>query len=305
MKPEIYYFTGTGNSLIVACDVAKKVDGILISIPSLTDKNTIISKAEMIGIVFPVYYAIFGGVPLIVEQFVKKMKNLDSKYIFAICTHAGGPGRTIIYLKKLLQNQGGELDAGFTVMMSVPYSPGVKIKRAIFNKKIRAQEEIVKDSEKQQELYKAWSEKLELILNHINNHNKGIFETTPSFTKIISSPLRSLSKITFRSRYRKLAKISTDKSKYSFEDFIRLADKSFEVNENCNGCVICAQICPVNNIKIIENRPKWQHHCENCYACYVWCPNDAIYGEIVAYNKKYHHPDVKVSDMIKNKNLFV
>ena len=116
--------------------------------------------------------------------------------------------------------------------------------------------------------------------------------------------MHSLSKVLFRSHYKQLAKISSENSvqisKYKFENLIRLADKSFEVNDHCTGCGTCSQICPVNNIKIINNKPEWQHHCENCYACYVWCPNDAIQGEIVAYNKKYHHPDVKISDMMKS-----
>jgi Fe-S-cluster-containing hydrogenase component 2 len=50
---------------------------------------------------------------------------------------------------------------------------------------------------------------------------------------------------------------------------------------------------------MVEGRPVWQHHCETCYACYAWCPNGAICGNIVAYNEGYHHPKVQLSDMSK------
>jgi ferredoxin len=49
-----------------------------------------------------------------------------------------------------------------------------------------------------------------------------------------------------------------------FNELIPLADRSFQCNEKCNGCGICTRGCPVNNIKMVENRPFWQHHCENC-----------------------------------------
>ena len=77
------------------------------------------------------------------------------------------------------------------------------------------------------------------------------------------------------------------------------ADRSFRSDEKCNGCGICARVCPVGNIKMSDKKPVWQHHCENCIACYVWCPKEAITGEIVAYNELYHHPGVRLSDMLR------
>jgi flavodoxin len=62
---DVFYFSGSGNSLVVARDIAKELDGNLIPIPSIMDKTTIETDAEVIGIVFPVYYADFGGIPLI------------------------------------------------------------------------------------------------------------------------------------------------------------------------------------------------------------------------------------------------
>jgi flavodoxin len=51
MSTELYYFTGTGNSLAVARDIARKTDGRLISIPSLMDQESVESDADVLGIV--------------------------------------------------------------------------------------------------------------------------------------------------------------------------------------------------------------------------------------------------------------
>jgi formate hydrogenlyase subunit 6/NADH:ubiquinone oxidoreductase subunit I len=45
----------------------------------------------------------------------------------------------------------------------------------------------------------------------------------------------------------------------------------------------------------------WLHHCETCYGCYGWCPNNAITGDIVAYNEWYHNPEVSLSDILRQR----
>ncbi|MCX5971844.1 MAG: hypothetical protein NTV14_10165 [Coprothermobacterota bacterium] len=53
MNAEIYYFSGSGNSLAVARDLATKRMGKLISIPCLMKRDRILPDADIIGIVFP------------------------------------------------------------------------------------------------------------------------------------------------------------------------------------------------------------------------------------------------------------
>ena len=58
------------------------------------------------------------------------------------------------------------------------------------------------------------------------------------------------------------------------------------------------RVCPVNNIIITDKKPIWQHHCENCLACYNWCPVKAIRGGIAAKNYYYRRPEIKIAEMI-------
>lgn len=294
VKTEIYYFTGTGNSLVVARDIAERTDGDLISIPSMMGRESIESDADSIGIVFPVYHATFGesGIPIIVRKFVEKLKNIDSKYIFAVCTCDGMPVATIGNMSKIIAFQGGKLSAGFTVRMGVPYSTAEKLKYALFHKEMKA--DVEEDEKKHRKLYSAWQEKLKTVQECVNARKVSKLETARRAKRTVLTPLVLLSKKAARSRFMRLSNSSSD----SFDELTQLADRSFRTNDRCNGCRICARICPVNNIEMIGNRPVWGGRCENCYACFQWCPKGAIYGDNIEYNKRYHHQDVKVSDLI-------
>ena len=107
---------------MVARDIARKFNANVITISSLMNKSHIQINAEMIGIVFPVYYAEFGGIPLMVKRFMEKLEEISSKYLFAVCTHSGKPGRTIENFGIFLKLQNGKLAGGFTAKMSVSYS---------------------------------------------------------------------------------------------------------------------------------------------------------------------------------------
>lgn len=74
---------------------------------------------------------------------------------------------------------------------------------------------------------------------------------------------------------------------YSF--FVK--DKSFYVKDNCISCKRCEQLCPLNNVKIIDGKPTWQGNCTHCMACICSCPVSAIeYGKKSVDQPRYHCP---------------
>ncbi len=167
----VYYFSGTGNSLVIARDIAGRTNGKLISIPSVMDKESIKTDADVIGIVFPVYH---GDIPFIIRRFVNKMNNLDKKYIFGVCTYGDSPGLSIKYLDKIIKSHGGKLAAGFAVNMPYNYITPSFVLNDFFKSFVLREIAI----EKQQEMFINWKKKLESIYEFVHTRKEGLFETS-------------------------------------------------------------------------------------------------------------------------------
>lgn len=70
----------------------------------------------------------------------------------------------------------------------------------------------------------------------------------------------------------------------------------FKVYDTCNGCKLCAKICPTNSIRIVDKRPVWSKTCEQCMRCVNFCPTESIYqsqGGSTKGKNKYHGPRFK------------
>ncbi len=77
-------------------------------------------------------------------------------------------------------------------------------------------------------------------------------------------------------------------------------DKKFRVAENCTGCGLCQRVCPVGNIKVENGKPVFMHHCEQCAACFSWCPQAAISGSCLAARTHYQNPRIKAEQLFRN-----
>jgi ferredoxin len=279
MATEIYYFSGTGNSLVVARDIAGRLEGRLIPVASVLAEVRIRPGVDVMGIVFPVHNVVNGGVPSIIMRFLSRLEGIASTYIFAVCTCGAGAGEALSNIEKQIKAKGGKLAAGFTVKMPFNCPPFTK-------------------EDEQLQRFRDWDRQLAEVVEIVAARKESKIKKLNPVVNIALYPLGVIMHSLILNNYRKLAGASG----LAFYDTVSLIDRSFTVDDNCNGCGICAEVCPVNNIEIVDRRPVWQHHCESCLSCFAWCPQQAINGGILSgKTERYHHPGVTLPDMLKHK----
>jgi len=184
MKTVIYYFTGTGNTLAAARDIAAGIQGDLVPVAAALQQPVVTSDADRVGIVFPVYFATNdSGIPGIIRRFLEKLETGERCYLFAVCTHGGNPGTTIGNVQEILRFRGRDLAAGFTVKMS--------------NRPLLAAEQAAEPARRQ--------EATKRISGYVNARLRGRYETRGIILKAAWAPLLPFVRFVFRSRYEGLS----------------------------------------------------------------------------------------------------
>jgi len=275
MSTEIYYFSGTGNSLHVAEELQKKiVDSKLISIVSLLSNDVIEIHGETVGFVFPLHGM---TIPIPVKAFIEKVNLKSSHYIFGIVTRGGTKSFSFKKIDKILKKKGRCLDSCFHLNMlsNNPKFEGYDIPT---NETIDTME----------------SE----IQNQLNLIQKIIIEKKKSrkadSTFIVPSGF-ILERLVLLGMF--------------FAEHIRVKNYLYS-DEKCNGCGICAMVCPSQKIKIIDGKPLWQNkvQCYMCYACLNYCPQQSVQISSTWFmksytpkNGRYPHPYASSKDIANQK----
>lgn len=261
MSSVIYYFSGTGNSLQVAKDLAKQLDSDeLIPVAKLIERKNNRTAAEIVGFVFPVYCM---GIPQIMVDFIKKIQIQNHPYIFCAVTYAGMSGSVIKQMKLILKEKGHTLSAAFKIVM-----PTNSI-LAKYPSPTEAQ---------QQRLFQKEKKQMEKIGHIIKNKTRKRFSM--GFNPFGNS------------EYQK------------FINTVNRADEGFWTNSLCKSCGVCEVVCPVSNIKMVNGKPQWQHHCQQCLACTHYCPTQSIQsGETSVGKKRYHHPSISMLEIAAQKSI--
>jgi ferredoxin len=260
VKTIIYYFTGTGNSLAAAKTIAAILKDCQL-VPIASLRDT---PGEIIPVadrVGIICPVYDAGVPVIVSEFAARLDLSRAAYTFAVVT-LGGIGISALHqLSRIVEKrQGRHLDAAFAVKMPGNFPPVGRSRQVEPGDPVLA----------------AADARLKEIAGTIEN---GI-SVPPGF-----SPLSAL-----------IHRVSWG----SFSRSVRGSDKAFSVSDACTSCGICESVCPVTNIRMVNGRPSWQHHCECCCACLHFCPVEAIQLNVLQGTKgrgRYRHPDLKLADM--------
>lgn len=75
----------------------------------------------------------------------------------------------------------------------------------------------------------------------------------------------------------------------------------FSANSSCVKCGKCVNLCPVNNIKLEDNKIVFGDKCIACLGCYHRCPNKAI--EYLNKKKKYRYVNPYINEAEIGKDL--
>ena len=259
MKNRIYYFSGTGNSLYVAKHIQEKLGAAdLIRITPALCAAEPVVEADGLGLVFPVYA---WGPPVIVEKWLKTAAIKKPAYLFIGATHGGGPESALKYVAKILLRKGLPPDSAFALTMPGNYIVGSN----------------PPDGEQMRPILAAADAKLSAIAAKIARQEKMPVAGSSFPGSLKTSVIHPL-----------------------FARFIHAQDKKFFATDKCTGCGVCGKVCVVQNISFnAAHTPEWQHRCEYCLACINWCPAQAIeYGEATRQRNRYHHPEIRVAELI-------
>jgi ferredoxin/flavodoxin len=258
VKTIIYYFTGTGNTLAVARELAAELgDTKLIPLRQAMYYGGYTPKADAVGIAFPVY---FLNMPDIVRKFVFNILFTGTPFIFGLATCGERPGGALFRLQELLDEKGYALSAGYALVMPENYIGPV---------------DLMGDAPRREEKFAAAKGRIPAIAKAIRERLTSVPEGNNSaLLKIGGSITGSLATSVYK------------------------VPRRLHATAACNRCGTCQRICPTRNIAVTPDGVSWGTDCTQCYACIHWCPQEAIeIGGRTTGKKRYHHPDISLGDM--------
>ncbi|OGP62903.1 MAG: hypothetical protein A2V65_06365 [Deltaproteobacteria bacterium RBG_13_49_15] len=119
MKMQWYVYTGTGNSLWIARQLALEFKEVSLRfMPYLTRDLKV--EVDGVGVIFPVH---IWGLPVRVIQFINHLQVNPGTHFFALAVNAGQPAATLLQLQKLMATCQRSLALGYSIVMPSNYTP--------------------------------------------------------------------------------------------------------------------------------------------------------------------------------------
>jgi Pyruvate/2-oxoacid:ferredoxin oxidoreductase delta subunit/flavodoxin len=286
VSTEIYYFSGTGNSLHVARELAKRIPGArLLPIVSVVSRESVGASAGTVGFVFP-HYA--SSLPKIVHSFIEKLDLASADYLFAIVTRGRTETMAFGQIDKVLKRKGKQLHAHFVFTMPSGSEPLVKG----YAEKIT--------EERIQRLESEMLARLDAVQRVIAQREISRERDTGDGT----APPRVLAPFVPLIRAAGPLLVPVGKRVETTFDFY--------TDEKCTGCGVCERVCLAERVQMVEGRPLWRGavKCHGCFACLNFCPLESIQVRSKWYlrsyteqNGRYHHPEITAKDIAAQKGI--
>lgn len=257
MKIELRYFTGTGNSLKVlrTCQDEFVENKHSVNLSAIKT-GELIDTADLIGFCFPVYAF---GIPRICRNYLNKLlpfRNKQKVFVLVTSGDSDESGFSISEATKILKKKNCTVVYTGVVQMPINWTTSPLPP------------------------FPPTKDEAKIIIE------KGVGLTKRMAQEIIAGT-NKFHQFNYPKRYRKL-KFYYDYLMFRYLGISNLW-RTYKVYESCNGCGICAKVCPTASIKMVDKKPLWTSTCEQCMRCVNYCPNEAIYqimgGDTMGKNK--------------------
>lgn len=248
----IFYFSGCGNSKHAAETIAAGLNDTLVFLPEAAREGRYkceLAEGERLGFVFPIYS---WAPPKLVMDFVEKLQlKAKPDYLYFVCTCGDNCGHTEKVFRKAVEEKGWRLDACFSVQMPETY-----IGMAGFK---------LDSEEKARKKIAAADETMTRLLPRLVDKER--------FSQMVVGGLPRL----------KTYLVNPGFNQYATDD------KKYLSTDKCIHCGKCVEVCPLKNITLEGDRPKWNGNCTMCMSCYHHCPVNAIqYGKTTVGKGQYY-----------------
>lgn len=268
MGTEIYYLTGTGNSLHIARELQRRIPGTaLVPMVGALRSGRLQSSAETVGLVFPIHAF---TMPLTVAQFLREADLGSASYLFAVATR-DCMAKVFADVDRILAGQGRSLDASFSFEMPQNYI-------AVFE---------VPSESKIAQLESAAQQSLDEIQAVVVGRQPRRQEDGAILSLLAHSLAPVITLAYHRTRYFGL-------------------ERAFYAGAECTGCGLCERVCLSDKIRLVDGVPQWDPDvpCTFCFACIHFCPARAIQvrRRRTAQRARYHHPQISAADIAAQKS---
>ncbi|MDR3598194.1 EFR1 family ferrodoxin [Clostridium sp.] len=243
----IYYFSGTGNTEIVANKVSEELSNYEYNVTVIRIEEVLknklkidLEKYDLVGIGCQV---IGFGIPNIVRDFISFLPKVKYKKVFIFRTAGGVAPINYNASKPMIRKLSRK---GYEVFYERVFSISSNW-IAKFDDKITKQ------------LYEATAKKVAIMCSDVIHGEKRILKTSIGLRVFMEG-------VMFITPWM-----------FSF------IGKDLRVNEACSHCGLCIQNCPAKNIYEKSGKIKFRLSCNSCMRCVYSCPKSAISFRLLSF----------------------
>ena len=250
----ILYFSGTGNSLAIARQLAERLNERVMSLYEAARLD--LTQEKQVGLVFPTYNL---TAPKAVRDLVPQLHVSPDAYVWIVITCGAQTNNAIWAVRRLLRKQGVRVN--YCHKIRVPDSSALAFGR-------NPNDQVWK--------FEKYASRLQNIGDELVAQKKTLhFAGFDPFGWLMSLPRLE----------RKIGNMT----------------QPHVDEQKCIGCGICAKVCPQENIVLTAEKATIADKCTWCLSCVHFCPQQAVQlnGRQITKEFQYHHPQVKLKDMIK------